>query len=1333
MRNRLIAGTLILLTAFSLILPVYAAPSEGEGEDAVSSNDVVYDGVSIDDARISDFYSKYNCTYYGLDDGLSSIEINAITQTEDGFIWIGSYAGLYRYNGSSFSDINLDERIANVTALETDSKGRLWIGTNDNGIACYDTASGMLDFYDVSTGLPSNTIRCITAVDNNIYVGTATNLVCIDEEGNINVYNADRNINCVTCLDAEKDGTLVGVTISGTLFTMKNGVVKELSKFTKVSNVDYTNCLVMPNGDILLGTTGTGLYYCHKDAIDVVSEYVTDSEETMYYINDMYYDATNDGYFICSNNGMAYVNKDKEAENISTNEFSGSVTDALVDYQGNVWFSSDKHGVCKYSYNPFTDVFKMAGESEHAVNAVLNYRGYTFIGTDDGLVVLDGKTSQKVSINGLEMFDGTRIRHLYRDSKDNLWLCTYSTNGLVCIESDGKVKKYTEAEGTLGSRFRSVIELQDGTILAATSSGLSYIKDGKVIGTMGEEDGLEMPQILSLIQTSDGTVYAGSDGAGVFVIKGGLITDVYNEDDGLDTLVILRIVECEQGQIYVTSNALYFNDGKKIRKLKNFPYSNNYDVVLANDDKAWVLSSAGIYIVELDDMLSDKEEYKYVLLDKFDGFDTTLTANAWRCFDQEGYLYLCCSDTVKKVRIDEVDKENTDYNLAIGSVMFDDQLVIGDFSKGIEIPPATNRVVINLAVLNFSLSNPLVKVYLEGFDEQGITTYQNGLSEISFTNIPNGKYTLHMDIINEFTGEVEKELIVPITKEKQFFEHSFFKIYLYCVIFFVIFCVAWLFAKFGSINKIKEQYAEIQKAKEEAEEANKAKSRFLAKMTHEIRTPINAILGMNELLMRENISPNVYGYAQEIQNSGNSLLSIINDILDSSKIEAGKMNIVPVEYEVREFITAVYSVLEVNGGAKGLETKLVVDPMLPKMLYGDMGKLKQVTLNLISNAVKYTESGSVTLVVKKVSEFRRETTIRVEVIDTGIGIKAEDMDKLFTTFERLDERRNTGIQGTGLGLNITKELLALMDSQIEVESVYGKGSTFAYSIKQSIVDKAEMGEFSFEKDDNKPAKKFVPSITAKNAKILIVDDSRVNLKVAKGLLTAIEASIDTCTSGAECIKLAVENKYDLIFLDSMMPEMDGTETLHKLKKTEGYDTNTPVVALTANVFEGAREHYISEGFADYITKPVSGKDLEDIVIKYVSEDKIVKNKNKDNEDRKASDKRKENAGMLVDKSVGMELCDGDEELYAEIIEAYLEDSEETIANIKKTYDAEDWKNYTVYVHGLKSASRNVGAVTVSEKAYALEMAGKSDDIDFIKANNDDLIETFGATIKEMKG
>ena len=398
--------------------------------------------------------------------------------------------------------------------------------------------------------------------------------------------------------------------------------------------------------------------------------------------------------------------------------------------------------------------------------------------------------------------------------------------------------------------------------------------------------------------------------------------------------------------------------------------------------------------------------------------------------------------------------------------------------------------------------------------------------------------------------------------------------------------------------------AELEEQKRIADEANQAKSSFLANMSHEIRTPINAVLGMDEMILRESREKETISYAQDIQTAGRTLLSLINDILDFSKIEEGRMEILPTQYALSSVIGDLVNMIRDRANKKGLHLEVAVDQYTPHILYGDEIRIKQIVLNLLTNAVKYTESGTVKLSVGFSKCADQEILLRFAVADTGIGMKEEDMEKLFSPFSRIEESRNRSIEGTGLGMSIVKQLLALMDSQLEVNSVYGEGSDFSFAIRQRVIRWEAIGDFGtrFETETTKH-KAYHELFHAPDAQILVVDDNEVNLTVIRNLLKQTQVKVDTAFSGAEALQAAEETSYDVIFIDHMMPDMDGIETLHRLQ-TE-IDHAPVCIALTANAVSGARELYLQAGFADYLSKPVDGRMLEEMLRHYLPAEKVV--------------------------------------------------------------------------------------------------------------------------------
>ncbi|MBQ7954504.1 MAG: response regulator [Lachnospiraceae bacterium] len=524
---------------------------------------------------------------------------------------------------------------------------------------------------------------------------------------------------------------------------------------------------------------------------------------------------------------------------------------------------------------------------------------------------------------------------------------------------------------------------------------------------------------------------------------------------------------------------------------------------------------------------------------------------------------------------------------------------------------------------------------------------------------------------------------------------------------------------------------------------NETKAGFLAKMSHEIRTPINTMIGMNEMIARESKDPAIELYVANAQEAGKTLLALVNDVLDFSRMESGHLNLTETVYQLASLINDEVHMVQARAEKKQLEVVVNVDKKLPSYLYGDEVRIKQIISNLLSNAVKYTEEGTITFSVGCMNNDDGEFFLKIAVADTGVGIQEKDMERLFDSFARLDEKKSKNAGGTGLGLNIIKQLLTEMQGDIKVRSVYGKGSLFTVVVPQKVIDAKPIGmlQDSFE-EETAQIKKYRASFIAPQAKVLAVDDNEMNLEVVKGFLKRTQMQLDTAISGEKCLKLCKENAYHVILMDHMMPEPDGIQTLQLLRQQEGgCNVDTPVIVLTANAVAGSREEYLSDGFAEYLSKPISPERLEEVLKRFLSPELIIPQEEHKQEEPLKVEKPKakevtspEPKEELISCKLGISYCGGDEEMYWDMLDTYHKQGRIYAEKLPQYFAQKDWKNYSITAHAMKSTSLSIGARRFSDIAKEHEMAGKEERASWIEGQWEGFYKLFLdvlATAEEM--
>lgn len=523
-------------------------------------------------------------------------------------------------------------------------------------------------------------------------------------------------------------------------------------------------------------------------------------------------------------------------------------------------------------------------------------------------------------------------------------------------------------------------------------------------------------------------------------------------------------------------------------------------------------------------------------------------------------------------------------------------------------------------------------------------------------------------------------------------------------------------------DELEKKNIELERAIEDARKANRAKDLFLSNMSHEIRTPINTMMGMNELILRESQDETIRGYALDIKQAGDILVSLISDILDFSKLQSGRMELMEAPYDISSLLNDIINSISIPLRKKKLRLTLDIAHDVPYKLSGDEIHLRQIIGNLLSNAVKYTKVGTVTLHLswKKVDDDNMMLEIAVE--DTGVGVKKKDMQKIFETFTRLDMEASSSEEGTGLGLAVSNRLVEMMGGKLDVKSEYGKGSIFSFAIPQKIINKEPLGDFQKQYDRSvRTSIGYKEKFIAPLGKILVVDDNAMNLAVAQDLLRKTRLQIDVASSGEECIEMIKRKEYHLICMDHMMPGMDGVEALHAIRELEGNPSrDIPVIALTANAVVGAKDFYLDAGFEDYLTKPIEPEKFEDMIIKYLPKELVYLSTDQSEEAPEGNDDILDSESLIdmgINVAHGLKYMGGSRSLYKKILQDFHEVLKEKEEQLKSMLAKEDIAGYAIIVHALKGNARNIGADELAEEAFELEKKSKAGSLEEVEVQS----------------
>lgn len=785
-------------------------------------------------------FGTYIRTIYNNTNGLPGGEANDIASTKDGILWIGTYAGLYRHNGKEFRLMNEYDSIKTVRCLYADEYGKLLVGTNDNGFSIIENEE-IICVCTEKDGLPADSIRCVTSAGDGVYyIGTTAELAVVEPYRTADgwktgiravipeVYSALR-------LASDGKGKVAAVASNGSIYILQNGkLLYEMPfKGTKIISAAFDE-----NGNLYAAGENNELYI-FKNEPDGESSMplsrVIDCNP-LKHINSLVF---NEGVlFLCSDAGAAYIDYkllDNTAPDtrsalsvsdifnmIDTGVFNNSIDNMIEDYQGNLWFSSSRLGLLKMCDSAFDEIYLSAGFEEAVVNSVIKFNGKIYFGTDNGLSMIDEKTGAIDENQLTKKMKGLRVRCLMIDSKNRLWVCTY-TKGLYCMDLSGNISEY---ETTTGQQFRILLELSDGSIAAAGKKGITFLKDGVVTKRLTKADGFENQVVLTLSELPDGSLVAGTDGGGLAVIRNQNIERLIRRQDGLTSNVILRTVndykgkEATGGTYLITSNSIcYMDKDFNVRHLSNFPYSNNYDLVVRENGNIFVLGSAGIFVVTRDELLSG-EKIDYILLDLKCGLIGSLTANSWNYIDENSNLYLSCDSGASVLNLDAYDKIDRACRMQLKSVIVNGERYTVPRDKHFVIPGDSDSIEVIPEILNYSINNPYISLYMNGIDEHPNVMTQNELASLIYSNIPAGKYDFHISLLDSKGINVLEEVVYEIEKPYRIYDYWWFHVYAFIVMMMAIAWLTWYVTATIQNFRFEKQEQEIARIRDQIRMSN---------------------------------------------------------------------------------------------------------------------------------------------------------------------------------------------------------------------------------------------------------------------------------------------------------------------------------------------------------------------------------------------------------------------------------------------------------------------------------------------------------------------------------